>query len=250
MTPWPALVVTRGPHAGDVFTVRTEHAVVGRDAAADFTLDGTGVSRKHLHVRRHGSDLLVEDLGSVNGTFVNGARLVGERPLHPGDTVELGEVELEYVVLGRTGATSTAAATYGFGDVHGPVNTGAPSNASGSQVVGQGSIYHGEVHHGDRIDVDLDPDGFQELFAGRGPGRLLMAVGLVVAFVGFGLWMSVIFSGFGDLDPTGPGPFDTTVFGLNRPVVGFAMFGGGAVLAQLGSGMSKAARRRQERRPR
>jgi hypothetical protein len=256
MTRWPALVVTNGPDAGQVHTVRTEHAVVGRGADADVSLRSGTVSGRHVGLTRHGADLLVQDLGSSNGTYVNDRRLDGVSLLRPGDRLVLGDVVLEYVVLGGTGATAAGPAgparSYDFGDVQGPVNTGNPVNHSGNQVVGEGSIYHGEyVHHGDRFDVDTDPSGVQELFSGRGPGRLLMAVGLVVAIAGFAIWMSVIFSGF-TYEPGsgGPSPFEKQVLGFNAPVVGFAMFAGGGLLAQLGAGMSKAARRRQERRHR
>lgn len=74
-----------------------------------------------------------------------------------------------------------------------------------------------------------------------------MAVGLLVAIVGFGIWMWVIFSGFTGEGPSGPTPFDLEVFGLNAAVTGFAMFAGGGLLAQVGASMSKAARRRRER---
>jgi hypothetical protein len=68
--------------------------------------------------------------------------------------------------------------------------------------------------------------------------------------VGFGIWMSVVFSGAGNLDPGGPSPFDAKIFGLSAPITGFAMFAGGGLVTQLGVSMSRAARRRQERRGR
>lgn len=250
---WPALVVTSGPQAGQCFTVRSDHASVGRGADADIRVESYNVSRQHLRVSRRGAELLVRDLGSSNGTYVNGTRLAGVGVLKPGDTLRVADVELQYVVLGaptRAGAAPSSR-SYDFGDVSGPVNTGDPVNHGGNQVVGSGSIHHGNVHHGDRYDVEAGLDnGFQELFSGRGPGRVLMAIGLIVAIAGFGIWMSIIFSGMTSGGPTAPSPFEKDILGLNAAVTGFAMFGAGGLLMAVGAGMSKAARQREERRHR
>ena len=53
-----------------------------------------GVSRRHAKIVRHGDDILIEDLGSVNGTFLNGKRLTPylQHPLVSGDEVQLGKL--------------------------------------------------------------------------------------------------------------------------------------------------------------
>ena len=208
------------------------------------------VSREHLRVRPQGSHLLVHDLRSANGTYVNGTRLSGAGLVEPGSTLRLGDVELQYVVLGTSNSpdSAPAARSFDFGGVAGPVNTGDPVNYSGNQVVGNGSIHQGNVHHGDKYELDFD-NGFQELFSGRGPGRVIMGLGLIVAIVGFGIWVSVIFSGMtSEAGTMPPNPFEKEVLGFNAAVLGFAMFGVGGLLLALGGSMSKAARRREERR--
>ncbi len=65
----------------------------------DLTNDGgleKGVSRRHAKITRRGNEVLVEDLGSVNGTFVNGKRLTPYLPhsLHNGDELQLGKLVL------------------------------------------------------------------------------------------------------------------------------------------------------------
>ena len=64
--------------------------VVGRDPECDTVLDGTEISRRHAELRVDGPLLVVRDLGSSNGVFVNGVR-TADAPLGPGDVVRCGE---------------------------------------------------------------------------------------------------------------------------------------------------------------
>ena len=69
--------------------------VVGRGAEAGLRLDDAGVSRRHAEVRLDGDSATVIDLGSTNGTRVNG-RAVSVSPLHDGDRIGVGTTELVY----------------------------------------------------------------------------------------------------------------------------------------------------------
>jgi predicted component of type VI protein secretion system len=62
---------------------------IGREGA-DITLDDDQVSRSHARVSVAGATITIEDLGSTNGTFVNGAKIDGATTLAPGDTVRIG----------------------------------------------------------------------------------------------------------------------------------------------------------------
>ncbi len=98
--------------------------VIGRSAAADIVIDSTMVSRRHamLSVLDDG-ELLLEDLGSRNGTFVNGATVEARRPLRIGDRILVGDHEL--VIVEDTTSprsrrvTATAARTQEFKAVGG-----------------------------------------------------------------------------------------------------------------------------------
>jgi hypothetical protein len=244
---WPALLVENGVQAGQCFPLRTDTLSIGRNPECDIRLDSANVSREHLRISRQGDGLVAWDPGSANGTYVNGTRLTGTSVLKPGDSLRLGDMQLRYVVFGAAAeGEPPPSRTNRFADVSGSVNTGDPANHGGEQIVGNGRIYHGNVHHGDRVDVDFD-QSFTELFLGRGWGRLLMAIGLVIAFTGFGIWMSIIFSGMPDGGST-ESPFSSEILGLNKPVVGFSMFAVGGLMANLGASMSKAARKREERK--
>jgi pSer/pThr/pTyr-binding forkhead associated (FHA) protein len=69
---------------------------VGRDPACTITIDGdTFVSSLHLRIYDADGQALVEDLGSTNGSFHNGARLNGAHLLHPGDRIQVGYTVME-----------------------------------------------------------------------------------------------------------------------------------------------------------
>src|SRR5215212_11185304 len=67
---------------------------VGTLESNDVVVDADGVSRVHAAFERFGDAWCVRDLGSRNGTFVNGGRIIGERALHSGDEIVLGRLRL------------------------------------------------------------------------------------------------------------------------------------------------------------
>jgi hypothetical protein len=112
-----------------------------------------------------------------------------------------------------------------------------------AQAFGGGSVRVGNDYYTAYHSNDYDPA--DELFSGRGPGRALAVLGLLVALAGFGGWVYVIFGFFeGNVD----NPFSRELLpGLPLAPVAFAAFLVGGVLYGLGLGMSKAARKRFER---
>jgi 6-phosphogluconolactonase (cycloisomerase 2 family) len=112
------LQVVKGNAAGTFIQLERE-LVLGRaaDPPADLG-DDPALSRYHARLRRAGEDrILIEDLGSANGTYVNGARIDAPRTLSPGDRIELGDSVLQLavetpqrtVISPRGGATRIAA---------------------------------------------------------------------------------------------------------------------------------------------
>ncbi|MEJ0020648.1 MAG: SpoIIE family protein phosphatase [Acetobacteraceae bacterium] len=69
---------------------------IGRSAPADVILEGTTVSRRHCRLERQGDQILLSDLGSTNGTFVNGERLSGPTVLQDGARISIGAHSLNY----------------------------------------------------------------------------------------------------------------------------------------------------------
>jgi pSer/pThr/pTyr-binding forkhead associated (FHA) protein len=76
----------------------TNEAVIGRSSDCQWVIGSGAVSRRHAVVRRLGREVTIEDLGSSNGTFVNGERLAGPRALRDQDRVQLGAIEVRFVM--------------------------------------------------------------------------------------------------------------------------------------------------------
>ena len=91
------LVVQRSPSldAGAVFPVDSEPVTIGRAGQNDLVLDGDEfASARHARIEARGDGVWVQDLESTNGTFLNGARVVGAERMSPGDVLRVGETDL------------------------------------------------------------------------------------------------------------------------------------------------------------
>jgi pSer/pThr/pTyr-binding forkhead associated (FHA) protein/predicted Ser/Thr protein kinase len=103
------LVVTVGPAPGQPLAVADE-LVIGRSVSGAGRLDDRELSRRHARVARdHAGRLTIEDLGSANGTFVNGERVGQRRVLNVGDSVRIGSTTLELTEAGRAAAARPLA---------------------------------------------------------------------------------------------------------------------------------------------
>jgi len=108
MSPAPyRLGVHTGPNPGTLFELTRDVATVGRDVTNEVVMGDPEVSRQHARFTRTPAGFVLEDLGSTNGTFVNGERLAAPRVLTPGDTIGLGE----NVTLGFEATSPEGAAT-------------------------------------------------------------------------------------------------------------------------------------------
>ena len=91
----PALVVKKGPDAGERFALATDVVTIGRDPASDIFLNDITVSRRHAQLERGAGGYTVSDVGSLNGTYINGER-VESRSLVPGDEIQIGKFRLVF----------------------------------------------------------------------------------------------------------------------------------------------------------
>ena len=93
------LVVVASPtfQDGEVFSLGSHPLTIGRAAGNDVAMpDDEYASGRHARVEPRRDGIWVEDIGSTNGTFVNGIRLTRERKLTPGDVVRVGETDLRF----------------------------------------------------------------------------------------------------------------------------------------------------------
>jgi serine phosphatase RsbU (regulator of sigma subunit) len=86
----PTLVILQGPEPGRQFAIDQPTALIGRQPDAAVYLESLAVSRQHAQIVRENGECFVEDLGSSNGTFVNGQQLKGRVPLTEHDTLQVG----------------------------------------------------------------------------------------------------------------------------------------------------------------
>jgi pSer/pThr/pTyr-binding forkhead associated (FHA) protein len=84
-------VMRSGPTPGVTFPLEGDQLIIGRDSSNSITINDAEISRKHSRLSFQGGKYVLEDLGSTNGTFVNGQRLAGPVVLKPGDVISLGE---------------------------------------------------------------------------------------------------------------------------------------------------------------
>ena len=95
------LVMRVGPSPGKVFALSTNEVVLGRDIDNEVVINDAEISRRHTRLLNQEGGYVVEDLGSTNGTFVNGQKITGSHVLEPGQTIRLGEnVTLSYEIAG------------------------------------------------------------------------------------------------------------------------------------------------------
>ncbi|MFL7891982.1 MAG: FHA domain-containing protein [Anaerolineales bacterium] len=98
---YPHLLVTvEGPDEGKTYPLEEDEILIGREPGSTLQIDSPGVSRKHARLTFQTNQYLIEDLGSSNGTFVNGERISKPWRLKNGDMIRLGKaIQLEYQAM-------------------------------------------------------------------------------------------------------------------------------------------------------
>jgi signal transduction histidine kinase len=92
------LLIKTGEKKGESYPIRGGVVLIGRDSSNTITLPDKQVSRRHACIRLQGSQFLIEDLGSANGTMVNNLP-VQQQILKPGGEITMGSTSLEFAVL-------------------------------------------------------------------------------------------------------------------------------------------------------
>lgn len=95
------LVMRVGPSPGKIYELTEEEVVLGRDIGNEIVINDAEISRRHTRLSMQEDGYVVEDLGSTNGTFVNGEKISGSTVLQPGQTIRMGEnITLSYEIAG------------------------------------------------------------------------------------------------------------------------------------------------------
>jgi len=95
------LIIHQGRGTGARFLLDQDSVIVGRHPDAHVFLDDVTVSRRHAEFRRHGTVFSVRDLGSLNGTYLDGVLFDGEMPLRDGQDLQVGKFRLTFYASRR-----------------------------------------------------------------------------------------------------------------------------------------------------
>ncbi len=108
------LIVDDGSNATKVFPVTRDSLTIGRATTADIRLDNAHISRHHARLNRQGELLLIEDLNTVNGTFVNGQAITTPYALQPDDLISFGPctIRVEKAVVPVSSPQAETQAAY------------------------------------------------------------------------------------------------------------------------------------------
>ena len=195
------LKITGGNAAGQDINLEQE-LVIGRSTPGLGSLGGDSeISRVHARVFHDPSGrLMIEDLGSTNGTFVNGNRISGQQPLNPGDEVRVGQTSMSVAGGGDAGATTVGNV------VPAPVPAPAPTPAAASEPPTQQLPPTGQQPpaFGGQAPPPPAPPPTGQGGDGRPSRNLLIAIAaaVVVALVVAGLAIGGVFGGGDDNSKT------------------------------------------------
>src|SRR6201986_2801832 len=94
------LVVLSAGMNGRTHDLNVDKTTIGRVDDNTFQIADPSVSSHHCEVLLRGSDVVINDLNSTNGSFINGNQFTGESVLKPGQTLKLGQIELQLLTDG------------------------------------------------------------------------------------------------------------------------------------------------------
>ena len=110
MSPTYQLVIRTGPDSGKVYPIEKSEIFIGRDLNNEIVINDQEISRRHARVFVQGGNYVIEDLGSTNGTSVNGQRIMGPYILRAGELITFGEnINLLFQTLGDSGDATVAS---------------------------------------------------------------------------------------------------------------------------------------------
>ena len=92
--PTAKLIIEHGPQAGLEFSLASKAMIIGREDDADIVLSDPECSRHHARIQWLPGQLVIEDLGSANGTYVNSVQITAPQLLHTDDRISIAQVTL------------------------------------------------------------------------------------------------------------------------------------------------------------
>jgi predicted component of type VI protein secretion system len=148
------LVVLSASMAGRSHELKVDKTTIGRVDDNTFQIAEPSVSSHHCEVLLQGNTVVIKDLNSTNGTFINGEKIT-ESALKPGQTLRLGQIELRLETEGMPAPAPAPATSAALPPAAAPLPTAAPSGKKLEQtMVMQRGVSLDELEQGRR------PSGF------------------------------------------------------------------------------------------
>ena len=227
------------------FPLDRDRVRVGRDPAADLSLNGTGVSWHHAVLTRSGGSWFVRDLGSTNGTLVDGARISQPTEVGPGARIAVGEFGLRFEGPSPAGAAHPPTQTF-------------PAVPAGAGI-GLRDQYGQQINNveGNQYIQQQRESFFREVARTRTKARWFVWLGLVLVVGGLAAvlgtvlpFLSTIFGSVANQtepDPANVDIFERNVAGVPLFVVGYVSVLIGLLLVVVGIVLHVVATSRRRR---
>ena len=142
---------------GRIVVWDTEEISLGRSPESDIVLDDSDASRKHALFRRSLDGHEVQDLGTANGTLVNGSPLLEPHPLSNKDVVKVGDLQLTFIQTRKD--PSTLGLEVVFASQLKGFSSGGATQDPGATTLGLGEVAPGQFEVGAVGDFGYAPDG-------------------------------------------------------------------------------------------
>lgn len=170
------LVILSQGMTGRSHELKVDKTTIGRVDDNTFPIAEASVSSHHCEVLLRGNDVVVNDLNSTNGTFINGDKITGEAVLKPGQILRLGQIELRLDVEGVTPPPAPAPNT--------TASAPAPKKGPDNTVVMQRGVSLTDLEQGSR-GFDTSGKGFTK--KDNKANKIFLIVAIVVGVIIVGL---------------------------------------------------------------
>jgi len=190
------LVVLSAGLSGRSHELNVDKTTIGRVEDNTFQIADPSVSSHHCEVLLRGNDVVIKDLNSTNGTFINGEK-VAETVLKPGQTFRLGQIELQLLAEGMSPAAPSAPTGSAPGAAPAPASAPASISVPQKKAVDQTLVLPRGVSMND-LSEGTRPTGFDTTSKGfskkKNNTNKLFIIGAIVVFVVIGIVLLVVFS--------------------------------------------------------
>jgi Inner membrane component of T3SS, cytoplasmic domain len=235
------VVISDGPFQGRQLRLTGGAKTIGQSADNDLQLEDEYVSRHHARVEARSDAVVIEDTGSTNGVLVNGRLIRRRMPLHPGDVVQLGSLELRLEPPAPGSAPTPPAPT--------PPQAGVQYTVRDQRAAGDIHNVGRDLHDNRSYRFGITPM--------RRRARILLRIGIVLFLAGFAVYgyavIAAVLRVFGligePLDPGSPPDFGEAL----QPVLTYAAPGlvlnfAGLVVIVIGLLMRRSVNARERGR--